>query len=88
MNCYEGNVGNVNLTNDIELKTGEIYVLKDMNLQLNGGNNITGTNVLLFLTGDSSITITGNSTIDISAMTSGPYSGIAICSAIATMKST
>lgn len=78
MNCYQGSGGNVNLSQDIELRTGEIYVLKDMKLKLTGGDSITGTNVVIFLTGNSSIDVSGWSTIDISAPDSGAYSGIAL----------
>ena len=75
VNCYQ-NVGSLN--RDVNLRSNEIYVLHNSDLQLNGGNDITGTNVMIYMSGNSSITINGNATIDISAMTSGTYSGIAI----------
>ncbi len=62
---------------DIELSPG-VYVLHNSDLRLNGGRKITGTGVTIFMSGTSTITVNGNSTIDITAPTSGVYSGIAI----------
>lgn len=72
--CFQ-NVGNIN--RDIELSPG-VYVLHNSDLRLNGGRKITGTGVTIFMSGNSTIQVNGNSTFDIEAPLSGPYSGIAI----------
>lgn len=72
--CYN-NVNN--LSRNVELSPG-VYILNNSDLRLNGNDLMSGTDVTIFLTGASSITINGNATIDIKAPTSGIYSGLAI----------
>jgi len=56
-----------------------IYILKNGGLKLSGQASITGSGVMLFLTGDgSSIAMTGTTTVHLSAPTSGTYAGILI----------
>ena len=62
-----------------------IYILED-GFTVPGGNRVTGTNVLLFngcglnappsCTGKGKISISGGSTADLTALTSGPFAGI------------
>jgi Flp pilus assembly protein TadG len=73
--CWQG-VGAINPS--VTLTSGKTYVLHNSNVVLNGGRSITGTNVTLVLTGNSSIRLNGNSTLSLTAPTSGTYSGLAI----------
>ncbi|MGE0408173.1 MAG: pilus assembly protein TadG-related protein [Amphiplicatus sp.] len=72
--CYN-NVGNIN--RDIVLSPG-VYILNNSDVKLTGGRTITGTGVTIFLAGTSTMEVSGNSTINITAPTSGIYSGLAI----------
>ena len=55
------------------------YILKDGGLKLSGQASITGSGVMLFLTGNGSgIAMTGTTTVHLSAPTSGTYAGILI----------
>ncbi len=59
--------------------TPGIYILKDGGLKLSGQASITGSGVMLFLTGNGSgIAMTGTTTVHLSAPTSGTYAGILI----------
>lgn len=60
--------------NDITLAPG-VYIISGA-FKLNGNNSLTGTGVTLFFKAGSSISMNGNSTINISAPTTGPYAGM------------
>jgi Flp pilus assembly protein TadG len=79
--CYSGNAWN--FSNNIELASGKVYVLENtgssaQSLTLNGGRSITGTNVTLYFKGKWNLTMNGNSTLSITAQTTGPYKGLAL----------
>lgn len=80
--CYAGSAWNFNRS--INLTANKTYVLKNThatntaNLHLSGGRSITGTNVTIILVGRWDVRLNGNSTINISAPTSGTYKGIAL----------
>jgi Flp pilus assembly protein TadG len=56
-----------------------IYILKNGGLRLSGQVSVTGSGVMLFLTGNGSgIAMSGTSSVQLSAPTSGTYAGILI----------
>jgi Flp pilus assembly protein TadG len=82
-NCKNGNgntlqPGNycngMNLSGNVNLNAGTYYVSGD--IKINANANISGSGVTIFLAGSSSITINGNATVNLSAPTTGTYSGI------------
>jgi hypothetical protein len=62
------------LKGDITLSPG-VYVIDNF-LDVTGNTTITGSGVTLYLAGGANVTINGNTTLNLSAPTSGPYSGI------------
>lgn len=82
--CYSGAAGSWNFNRSINLTSNVVYVLENTsagqtaNLSLTGGRSINGTNVTLYLKGRWDVKLNGNSTINISAQTTGVYSGIAL----------
>lgn len=81
--CYSGAANTWNFSRNITLTSNTAYVLENTsgsvaNLSLNGGRTITGTNVTLIFKGRWDIKLNGNSTINISAQTTGAYAGIAL----------
>jgi Flp pilus assembly protein TadG len=82
-NCKNGNgntlqPGNycsgMNLSGNVNLNPGTYYVSGD--IKINANANISGSGVTIYLAGSSSITINGNATVNLSAPTTGTYSGI------------
>lgn len=81
--CYSGAANTWNFSRNITLTSNTAYVLENTsgsvaNLSLNGGRTTTGTNVTLIFKGRWDIKLNGNSTINISAQTTGAYAGIAL----------
>ncbi|HEV2425032.1 MAG TPA: pilus assembly protein TadG-related protein [Terriglobia bacterium] len=52
------------------------YVINGGQLSFGGSSTITGSNVMFYLTGGASLSISGGTTVTLSAPTSGTYSGI------------
>jgi Flp pilus assembly protein TadG len=67
--------GGLNLSGNVTLKPG-VYVVSGGSLKINANANIVGSGVTFFLTGSASADINGNATVDLSAPTSGDYSGM------------
>lgn len=82
--CYSSAAGSWNFNRSINLTSNVVYVLENTsaaqvaNLSLTGGRTITGTNVTLYLKGRWDVKLNGNSTINITAQTTGTYSGLAL----------
>ncbi|MGE0181636.1 MAG: pilus assembly protein TadG-related protein [Parvularculaceae bacterium] len=82
--CYSGAANSWNFNRSISLAPNVTYVLENTSanqvasLQLTGGKTITGANVTLHFKGKWNIKLVGNSTIDITAPTSGTYAGLAL----------
>ena len=53
-----------------------IYVINGGTLKFNANANITGSGVTFYLTNGATLSMNGNATVDISAPTSGTYSGL------------
>lgn len=64
----------LNLSGTVNLNPGVYYLSGD--LKVNANANITGTGVTLYFESGSHVSINGNSTVKLSAPTSGTYSGI------------
>jgi hypothetical protein len=64
----------MNLSGNVNLNPGTYYVSGD--IKINANANISGSGVTIYLAGSSSITINGNATVNLSAPTTGTYSGI------------
>lgn len=64
----------------VTFETGTVFVLNGKDFTVNGGANVTGTNVTFIFTGSgstyASATINGGGTVALSAQTSGDYAGI------------
>lgn len=82
-NCLNSNGANLNpgrycsglnLSGTVNLKPGVYYLTGDM--KVNANANITGTGVTIFFASGSHVSFNGNSTIKLSAPTSGTYAGI------------
>ena len=83
LRCYSGTSGSWNFNKNLSLTSNVVYVLENTsstvaNMSLTGGRTITGTNVTLYFKGRWDIQLSGNSTINISAPTSGTYAGLAL----------
>ena len=74
--CWDG-PGSMNISKTINMGAG-VYIFRDLDITLNGNGALIGNDVTIYLEGSSSLTINGNATIDISAPTSGAWSGIAL----------
>ena len=73
--CYR----NVNIgSSDVVLESDHVYIFDDSTITINGNGSLVGDNVTIFLSGNSSLRINGNGTLDITAPTSGTYSGLGI----------
>jgi Flp pilus assembly protein TadG len=64
----------LDLKGDVTLSPG-VYVVEG-SMRVNGNANITGSGVTIYLAGGAGVTINGNATLNLSAPTSGTYSGI------------
>lgn len=77
--CYDGGL---DLKGTVTFEPG-LYIINGGTFSINGGDinsatsaNIRGQGVTFFLTGGATLRLTGNMTTDLSAPTSGPFSGI------------
>ncbi len=75
--CWDGPPSNLNISKTVNLNPGA-YIFRDVDIKLSGNGQLVGTDVTVFLEGSSSITVTGNATIDIKAPTKGPTAGLAL----------
>lgn len=64
----------LNLSGNVTLKPGVYYVSGDV--KINANANIQGSGVTIYLAGSSSVTMNGNATVNLSAPTTGTYSGL------------
>ncbi len=83
LRCYSGAANSWNFNRSINLTSNVAYVLENTSasaasLSLTGGRTITGTSVTLIFKGKWDIKLNGNSTINISAQTTGTYAGLAL----------
>lgn len=53
-----------------------VYVVSGGDLKINANANITGSGVMFYLTGGARVSMNGNATVNLSAATSGTYSGL------------
>jgi hypothetical protein len=59
------------------LASNTVYIVGGNGIQLSGNASLTGTNVMIYVTGPkAAISLTGNGAVTLSPMTSGPYEGI------------
>jgi Flp pilus assembly protein TadG len=65
----------MDLRNNVTLNPG-VYYVSGGDLRVNAQANITGSGVTIYMASGSSVTMNGNSHVDLSAPTSGTYSGI------------
>jgi hypothetical protein len=67
------------ITSSMTLTSNTIYIVGGSGINLSGQSTLTGTNVMLYLTGpNASISLTGQGSVNLTPMTSGPYKGVAI----------
>ena len=67
------------ITGSATLTSNTIYILGGNGISLSGQDTVTGTNVMLFLTGaNAAINLTGQGNVTLSPMTTGPYAGVTI----------
>lgn len=67
--------GGLSLKNNVALNPG-VYVISGGTLKINANANIVGTGVTFFLTNGATLSFNGNATINLTAPTSGTYSGL------------
>lgn len=67
--------GGLNLSGQFTLNSG-VYVIDGGEFRINSGANVTGHNVMFFLTNGATVHFNGNADIDFSAMTTGVYAGV------------
>jgi hypothetical protein len=72
-----GTYCNKNWSGNITLDPG-VYVLRDIDINLNGNGSLIGAGVTIFLMGNSQFTVNGNSVVKLSPPSSGEYAGITI----------
>ena len=71
-----GNYTNgMNLKGTVKLNPG-VYIVSGGNFNINANANISGTGVTIYITNGSSVSMNGTATVNLSAPTSGPYSGM------------
>jgi Flp pilus assembly protein TadG len=71
--------GTYNVTGDAEFKSG-IHIFSGGTINFTATANVIGSGVMIFLTNGATVTSTGSPHLDLTAMTSGPYSGILLYS--------
>ena len=81
--CYTGSNGGVTISNNVTLASNTTYVFRNtgsnpLTWRINGNRTVTGTNVTLYFEGNWNVEANGNSFLNITAPTSGAYSGIAL----------
>ncbi|HEY4030432.1 MAG TPA: pilus assembly protein TadG-related protein [Caulobacteraceae bacterium] len=64
----------MSLKGNVILQPGTYYLQGD--LSINANANVTGNGVTIFMQGSNSVSMNGNATVNISAPTSGDYSGV------------
>ncbi|GAC1329893.1 MAG: pilus assembly protein TadG-related protein [Beijerinckiaceae bacterium] len=69
--------GTVSLSGSVTLQSGLLY-FKNATINVSSSTNINGTGVTMFLDANSTLSLTGNGTISLSAPTSGTYAGLLI----------
>ncbi len=67
--------GGMTLSGTKTLNPG-VYTVSGGDLKINANANISGSGVMFYLTNGARVSINGNATVDLSAATSGPYSGL------------
>lgn len=67
--------GGLTLKGTVTLSPG-VYVISGGDFKVNANANISGTGVMIYLTGGARVGMNGNSTVKLSAPTTGTYSGI------------
>jgi hypothetical protein len=72
-----GTYCNKNWGGNITLGPG-VYVLRDIDINLNGNGSLVGAGVIIFLMGNSQFTVNGNSVVKLSPPSNGDYAGITI----------
>jgi hypothetical protein len=65
----------MNITQDLELKPG-LYIVDGGEFRVGPNTTVTGTGVTIFLTNGASIRLNNNSTVQLSAPTTGEYAGL------------
>jgi hypothetical protein len=83
--CYAGSVGSVlnpatycgglSLNGNVTINSG-LYVISGGTFKINANANVVGSSVTFYLTNGATLQFNGSATIQLSAPTSGPYSGI------------
>ncbi len=67
------------ITGSVTLNSNTIYIVGGNGIDLSGQHSVTGTNVMIYLTGSSAgITLRGRSSLNLSPLSTGPYAGISI----------
>lgn len=67
------------ISGSMTLTSNTIYIVGSNGIDLSGNATVTGTNVMIYLTGaNASITLTGNGSLSLTPMNTGPYSGLSI----------
>lgn len=67
--------GGLSLSGNVTLNPG-VYVISGGDLKINANANVTGTGVTFYLTNGATLQINGNATLNLTAPTSGTYSGV------------
>ena len=67
--------GGLTLKNNVTLNPG-VYVINGGSLKINANANIVGSGVTFFLTNGATLSFNGSATINLTAPSSGPYSGL------------
>ena len=81
--CYTGNGGGISINANTTLAPNATYVFENTGANAasfgaNGNRSLTGTNVTLYFRGKWNINFNGNTSISITAPTTGTYKGLAI----------
>jgi hypothetical protein len=67
------------ITDSMPLDSNTIYIVGGPGILLSGGATLTGTNVMVYVTGPSAaISLTGTGTVSLTPMTTGPYAGVVL----------
>ncbi|TPL88178.1 hypothetical protein FJ950_07185 [Mesorhizobium sp. B2-3-14] len=65
----------LSLSGSVTLQPG-VYVIQGGDFRVNANANVAGDGVLIYLAGGSRVSMNGNATVNLSAATSGTYSGV------------
>ncbi|WP_181171321.1 pilus assembly protein TadG-related protein [Mesorhizobium sp. B2-5-9] len=65
----------LSLSGSVTLQPG-VYVIQGGDFKVNANANVAGDGVLIYLAGGSRVSMNGNATVNLSAATSGTYSGV------------